>query len=381
MDCLLYFSDWQALAGSDEQLPRPALRRIDDRPFLFHLLEYLAQQGISRFLFLTDPRYEDLSDVVGFEYENISISYLHCNDKTSAGVGMLEELKDQIKSEFFLIADAQRIFEVNVSEWLSIHRLNQNSLSLAYFQTSDASPQYSGWGLASRSDHDVLEAFLSSAEDTSPKSSTGDIASYHSTSYYADMRKTKDYYNARYEMGIFPKIDRNWTLFLDRDGVINQKLENDYVKNLDELKWIKGSLDSIARWRNWVGHMFVVTNQQGIGKGIMSEGDLSIIHEHVLTEISSRGGAVNAIYHAPQLSAEGSIMRKPKIGMALKAQEDFPQVDFANALMVGDSISDMEFAHNAGMKGIFIHPTQVSTYDYYVTPSLQRLTDIVQSRR
>ena len=73
-------------------------------------------------------------------------------------------------------------------------------------------------------------------------------------------------------------IDKSWTLFLDRDGVINDRLINDYVKHLHELKIIEGVPKAIARFSNSFGRIVVVTNQQGIGKGSMTAEDLKIIH-------------------------------------------------------------------------------------------------------
>jgi D-glycero-D-manno-heptose 1,7-bisphosphate phosphatase len=59
------------------------------------------------------------------------------------------------------------------------------------------------------------------------------------------------------------QIDKSWSLFLDRDGVINEKLENDYVKNWDEFKFKDGPLEAIASLKQIFGWFFVVTNQRG----------------------------------------------------------------------------------------------------------------------
>lgn len=150
------------------------------------------------------------------------------------------------------------------------------------------------------------------------------------------------------------KIDNSWTLFLDRDGVINRKLEGDYVKTIEEFEFFPNSLEAIVAFSNYFHKIIVVTNQQGISKKLMTEDDLSKVHNHLLKEVEKLNGRIDAIYHAPQLESENSIMRKPNTGMAYLAQKEFPSIEFSKSIMVGDSISDMEFAKNVGMNGLFI---------------------------
>lgn len=148
-------------------------------------------------------------------------------------------------------------------------------------------------------------------------------------------------------------IDKTWTLFLDRDGVINRRLVDDYVKHAGEFEFLEGVTDAIAKLSAAFGKIVVVTNQQGIGKGIYTHDDLAAIHSRMKAEIEQAGGRIDAVFYSPNLAAENSPLRKPGIGMALNAQSMFPEIDFAKSIMVGDTKSDMEFARNAGMKAVF----------------------------
>lgn len=152
--------------------------------------------------------------------------------------------------------------------------------------------------------------------------------------------------------------DRSWTLFLDRDGVINKRLPGDYVKNIGEFEFIEGVTEALKKFNPLFRHIVVVTNQQGIAKGIYTVNELDLIHEHMLTEVNRTGGRIDKVYFAPHLAAENHPMRKPGIGMALAAKKDFPDIDFARSVMVGDSPSDMEFGRAAGMKTVFIGPKE-----------------------
>lgn len=152
-------------------------------------------------------------------------------------------------------------------------------------------------------------------------------------------------------------IDKTWTLFLDRDGVINKKLDNDYVKHSTEFEFIDGVLPALATLNNLFGTIVVVTNQQCIGKGIITVEDLELIHKNMLYEISYLKGRIDKVYFAPQLANENHPNRKPNIGMALQAQKDFPHINFEKSIIVGDSLSDMQFGKTAGMKTVFIYDT------------------------
>ena len=149
-------------------------------------------------------------------------------------------------------------------------------------------------------------------------------------------------------------IDKTWTLFLDRDGVINVRFPGDYVKRVAEFEFLPGVPEAIAKLSNVFGKIIVVTNQQGIARGVYSHEDLFEIHSHMKSEVEKYGGKITNVYYAPQSSKENSPMRKPGIGMALQAKKDFPEIDFAKSIMVGDTQSDMEFGKTAGMKTVFV---------------------------
>jgi len=148
-------------------------------------------------------------------------------------------------------------------------------------------------------------------------------------------------------------IDKNWTLFLDRDGVINKKRENDYVKNWSEFSLSNRALEAISRLSSMFGKIIVVTNQRGVGKGIMSEMQLLSIHDKLTKAVNLSAGRIDKIYYCTDIY-ETSENRKPNIGMAIKAKTDFPEIDFRKSIMIGDSKSDMEFGKRLSMYTIYI---------------------------
>lgn len=153
-------------------------------------------------------------------------------------------------------------------------------------------------------------------------------------------------------------IDETWTLYLDRDGVINERIMSGYVKNLSEFHFLPEVPESIAKLSTIFGNVFVVTNQQGIGKGLMTESNLLEIHTYMQEEVKKKGGEITKCYYAPGIASPKNEMRKPKPGMALLSQRQFKNIDFNKAVMVGDSDSDMIFGQNLGMKTVRVRTVE-----------------------
>lgn len=150
------------------------------------------------------------------------------------------------------------------------------------------------------------------------------------------------------------KINNSWTLFLDRDGVVNQRKIGGYITVVDEFEFIPGTLQAIANASKIFGNIIVVTNQQGIGKGLMTVEQLQQIHDFMISKVNESLGRIDKVYFSPYLAETNHHTRKPNPGMAVQAAMDFPQISFKRSVMLGDSASDMEFARSLGMKTVFI---------------------------
>jgi D-glycero-D-manno-heptose 1,7-bisphosphate phosphatase len=156
------------------------------------------------------------------------------------------------------------------------------------------------------------------------------------------------------------KIDKSWTLFLDRDGVINEEKAQDYVYHYHEFIFYNGVPEAMKVFAETFGPIIITTNQRGVGKGLMTEHDLHEIHKNMVADITTAGGRIDSIYFASSVYDDDPL-RKPQTGMALLAQTDFPQIDFSKSIMVGNNISDMEFGRNAGMHTVFLKTTSPDT--------------------
>jgi histidinol-phosphate phosphatase family protein len=151
-------------------------------------------------------------------------------------------------------------------------------------------------------------------------------------------------------------ITKDWTLFLDRDGVINHEKKEDYIRNWSEFKFYTESLAALPLLAQKFNQIIITTNQKGIGKGLMTDADLALIHENMINQIIELGGRIDAIYYCPDLD-NLSINRKPQPGMAFQAKAAFPSINFNQSIMVGNRMSDMEFGRNAGMHTVYLATT------------------------
>lgn len=153
-------------------------------------------------------------------------------------------------------------------------------------------------------------------------------------------------------------IDATWTLFLDRDGVINERIMGGYVTNPNDFHFLPSVIEAITKASRLFHRVIVVTNQQGIGKGIMTERNLLEVHSYMCDEVFKAGGKIDKCYFAPNLADSDCDLRKPQTGMGELAKMEFPEIDFTNAIMVGDSDSDIQFGKNLGMKTVRVHTVE-----------------------
>lgn len=151
-------------------------------------------------------------------------------------------------------------------------------------------------------------------------------------------------------------IDKSWTLFLDRDGVINDEKHLEYVNTWDEFTLYPGVLEAIKIFSQKFGRIFIVTNQRGVAKGLTKLEDLELIHKNLLQSIGEAEGKIDKIYFCADME-DTSLNRKPNTGMGLQAKKDFPEVEFSKSIMIGNTLSDMQFGRNLGVAVTIFLPT------------------------
>jgi histidinol-phosphate phosphatase family protein len=169
-------------------------------------------------------------------------------------------------------------------------------------------------------------------------------------------------------------------MFLDRDGTINHRLVDGYIGSPENFEFLPGVLEALYKANSRFDHIFIVTNQQGIGKEIITEEEVKQVHQYMMAKIVKNGGRIDQIYVCPHLSVFNPLCRKPNPGMALQAKEDFPEIEFSSSIMVGDADSDIEFGKNLGMYTVRVrenHRNLSSTPDFVVDSLLDFMNLII----
>lgn len=155
-------------------------------------------------------------------------------------------------------------------------------------------------------------------------------------------------------MNDLKNINSSWTLFIDRDGVVNDEKHLDYIHTWDEFKFYEGVKQAFKIFNKKFGIIIMVTNQRGVAKGLTKIEDLHLIHRNMLKEIENAGGRIDRIYFCTEMEGEN---RKPNPGMGLQAKKDYPNIDLSKSVMIGNTLSDMEFGRNLGVAMNIFLPT------------------------
>ena len=148
------------------------------------------------------------------------------------------------------------------------------------------------------------------------------------------------------------------TVFLDRDGTLNY--DPGYLKVAAELKLLPGVGPALARLKEAGARLVVVTNQSGVGRGILTLKDLEAIHARLDGLLEREDVALDAIYFCPHHPDDGCRCRKPEVGMVERAVSEL-HVDLRRSYLIGDHARDMQLANRVGAKPILITTELVDT--------------------
>ena len=144
------------------------------------------------------------------------------------------------------------------------------------------------------------------------------------------------------------------TVFLDRDGVINEKMpEGKYISSEGDFHVLPGVPAAIAQLNLAGIRVLVVSNQRGVALGALTSEFVYRIHALLQEEITELGAHVDGFYFCPH-DKQCCSCRKPLPGLFHLAVKDFPAIRPESSVMIGDSLSDIEFGHGLGMRTIWI---------------------------
>lgn len=361
---------------------------VNDQPFLTYVIRHLLSQGVEKFIFSLGYKHELIESFLNEQFATINFKTVIEKEPLGTGGAIQLACKSATEKDV-LVLNGDTLYKIDAEELSSFHQQKKSVCTIALkpmqsfdrygvveinknnVVTSFKEKQFYDSGLINGGVYALnVEKFLSHnypdkfsfEKDFLEKEYTHrNIFGITQDEYFIDIGIPEDYKKAQTELQYLPPdldlIDKNWTLFLDRDGVINHEKKADYIRNWNEFIFYDGAVEAINRLSEKFGKIIVVSNQRGVGKELMTEADLHDIHQKMKNEIETAGGRIDAIYYCTSTDNKHPD-RKPNPGMALKAKKDFPSIDLSRSIMVGNNTSDMLFGRNAGIYTIFLKTTK-----------------------
>ena len=364
-------------------LPK-SMAPVDGRPFLTYVIRYLLSQGIQRFVFSLGYKSEVIQDFLRQQYYYLDYDVVIEDEPLGTG-GAIQYALQECQSENVVVVNGDTLYRANIQDLYQFHENNHSDCTLALKPMR----QFDRYGSVEINKNGKIAAFrektwldeglinggiyvirkpaflkhnfpriFSFEKEFLEANLSGALYGVTIDSYFIDIGVPEDFQRAQEELKYLPipfeEIDHTWTLFLDRDGVINVNKDESYVMNRDEFVFENNVPDAIASLSKLFGKVVVITNQRGVGKGLMTEEDLKDIHQYMKEEVIKAGGRIDDILYCTDIHNTYPD-RKPNPGMAMKAKSQFPEIDFSKAIMVGDKMIDMEWGRNIGAYTVWIY--------------------------
>ncbi len=142
-------------------------------------------------------------------------------------------------------------------------------------------------------------------------------------------------------------------VLLDRDGVVNQRIVGSYVSSWEKFVFLQGALEGLRLLTQQGYRTIIVSNQAGVGKGLMTAEDLQEITRRFVEEVDAQGGRIQTVYYCTHQAEDDCQCRKPKPGLLLKARAEH-HFAFEDTFLIGDSESDLLAAYAVGCPTIMV---------------------------
>ena len=364
---------------------------VAGRPFLFYVINYLRSQEIEKFIFSLGYKHELVEAYLADQFATLAYQVAVEEEPLGTG-GAIQLALGKATEKNVVIANGDTLFKADLEKASRFH-FNHHAECTVLLKPMRHFDRY---GVVELDDNGVVKSFKEKMfyeegningglyildavkfmtnkfplkfsfekaylEESYKK---GQIVGLVTDAYFIDIGIPGDYVRAQVDLSRPPldlsAIDKTWTLFVDRDGVVNHEKKEDYILNWQEFRFYDGVKDALRQAGDIFGKIYLVSNQRGVGRKLMSEEDLADIHRQMQEEIGAAGGRIDHIYYCTATDNKHPD-RKPNPGMAFRAQKDFPGTRLDKAVMIGNKPGDMRFGRNAGMYTVFVATTNPDT--------------------
>ncbi len=361
---------------------------VAGRPFLFYVINHLRSQGVEKFIFSLGYMHEAIENYLTSQFP--SLNYQCSIEEEPLGTGGAIQLACAKATEKnVLVVNGDTLFKGNLHDAALSHINNMAECTLLLKPMKN----FERYGVVETDGDKLITSFKEKQQYAEGNINAGvyilnvpkfldeefpDKFSFEKDyletlysqrriyglvqdEYFIDIGIPEDYARAQTELNKPPldlkNIDRSWTIFLDRDGVINEDKDGSYIFSVDEFIFTTGAPSLFKKLTEKFNRIIIITNQRGVGRGLMTEETLMDIHRQMISQVQYAGGKIDDIYYCTSID-NNHPERKPNPGMAYRAAANFTDIDLSKSIMVGNNLSDMLFARNAGMYGVFVKTTR-----------------------
>lgn len=358
---------------------------VAGKPFLFYVISYLRSQGIEKFIFSLGFKHQIIEAYLAEQFSTLRYEVVIEESPLGTG-GAIRLACSKATNANVLITNGDTLFKIQVTDLEIIHLGNKADATLALKPMNN----FDRYGVVEINNKNLITQFKEKQfckhgninggsyllnVSSFVRHSWPDVFSFEKdyletnrfhlsgsvqNAYFIDIGIPGDYIKAQSEFATalpnLKTIDKSWTLLIDRDGVINHEKKDDYILHKEEFRFYDGVEQAFQLLSRKFGKIIIVTNQRGVGRGLMTEDDLQEIHQYMCAAIEKAGGRVDKIYYCTSTDNKHP-NRKPNPGMAYLAKADFPEIDLTKTIMVGNKLSDMRFGKNAGAITVFTATT------------------------
>ncbi len=358
--------------------PKPMIR-IHDKPFLEYLIDSLKKNGIEEVIILTGYLHEEIENYFkdGKKFGlKIKYSFSPIEDETGTRIRKAKKL---IQDTFLLLyADnywplqldslfafyKKKNTEALITVYSNIDNCTKNNTLVndkGLVEVYDKSRQTPGLNGVDIGFFILNKKVLNSLPQENFSFEKIILPQLVAKKQLAGFLTHHKYYglsNLERILSIEEFFKPKKVIMLDRDGVINKKPpKGEYVKSWREFEFLPGAINALKLLMKKGYEIFIISNQAGIGRGVMTERDLKEIHEKFLEVCKKEGINIRGIYYCPHDWIDACFCRKPKPGMLFKAAADH-NFDLTKAIFVGDDERDEQAGQGANCKTILLQQGQ-----------------------
>jgi len=362
-----------------DKIPKP-LVDVDDQPFIFHLFKQLKKNNFKEIIVLAGYKSSLIVDSIkNFKETGIKIKVIEQPVNFDTGARIVHALP-HLNSNFLLLygdnycgVDLKKLIEAFNKKSKPLQLLAYEDLikfsrpNLDIDQNSDVNLYDTerkkenlryvdiGYMCVNKNifNNITFSKDLSLSKDILPKLvMSKKVSAYKTYNQYCTVGNMERLMHAR------RMINKKKFIFLDRDGVLNVKpKKGQYIANINEINWKNGSLEALSILKKNGFQTIIVTNQAGIGRGMIAEKMVSKIHSTMSEQAKNAGGSLDYIYVCPHHWEDKCFCRKPMPGLFLNAQKNLT-LDFSKIFFIGDQISDEEAAKKLQIKYLNLSPEE-----------------------